>query len=312
MLDIKKYKILLNVVDQGNLTKASGNLGYTQPAITHMMKGIEREIGIPILKRSNKGIQLTSEGRDVLPLIREIVNANERLYQRCAMLRGLETGRIRVGCFPTVACAWLPKIIRQFERRYPEIQIELLEESSLSRLEEWLSAGVADICFFSRQPGRTYKWFPMMEDPFYVILPVGHPLASYDRIPVAKLQDQPFLMCRSKDGPDTDIGRYLKQNHVSLRLKFSSSQDYTIICMVKEGLGISMLPWSLMRSAFQTQLREFEVRLLDPPAFRNLGMAVRSDEEISPAMDRFIKCVMSMLPELTDFEESFGKAERCQ
>ena len=306
-LDIKKYEVLLNVIDQGNLTKASEDLGYTQPAITHMMKGIEREIGVPLLKRSNKGIQLTNEGRDILPLIRELVKANERLNQRCDMIRGLETGRIRVGCFPTVACAWLPKVIGQFEKRYPDIQVELLEENSLSRLEEWLAAGVADICFFSRQPGRSYKWFPMMEDPFYVILPVGHPLAAYDRIPVEKLQDQPFLMCRSKDGPDTDIGRYLKQNNVSVQLKFSSNQDYTIVFMVKEGLGLSLLPWLMMQSVFQTQPREFEVRPLNPPAFRSLGMAVRSDDEISPAMDRFIKCVLSMVPELTDFEELSGE-----
>ena len=302
-LDIKKYEVLLNVIDQGNLTKASEDLGYTQPAITHMMKGIEREIGVPVLKRSNKGIQLTSEGEDILPLIRELVKANERLNQRCDMLRGLETGRIRIGCFPTVACAWMPKILGRFEKQYPNIQIELLEENSLGRQEEWLSTGGVDICFFSRQPGRTYKWFPMMEDPFYAILPARHPLTAYDRVPVGELQDQTFLACKSKDGLDTDIDRYLRQNHVSVQLKFTSSQDYTIVFMVREGLGISLLPWLMINSVFQTRPMDFVARPLDPPAFRSIGMAVRSDDEISPAMDRFIKCVLSMAPELTDFEE---------
>ena len=78
-LDIKKYEVLLSTLDKGCFAKACEDLGYTQPAITHMMKSMEREIGFPLLKRSNKGIQLTSEGREVLPLIRELVAANDRL-----------------------------------------------------------------------------------------------------------------------------------------------------------------------------------------------------------------------------------------
>lgn len=72
-LDIKKYEVLLSTLDKGCFAKACEDLGYTQPAITHMMKSMEREIGFPLLKRSNKGIQLTSEGREVLPLIRGLV-----------------------------------------------------------------------------------------------------------------------------------------------------------------------------------------------------------------------------------------------
>lgn len=90
-LDIKKYEVLLSTLDKGCFAKACEDLGYTQPAITHMMKSMEREIGFPLLKRSNKGIQLTSEGREVLPLIRELVAANDRLNKHYDMLRGVET-----------------------------------------------------------------------------------------------------------------------------------------------------------------------------------------------------------------------------
>lgn len=94
-MDIKKYEVLLSTLDKGCFAKACEDLGYTQPAITHMMKSMEREIGFPLLKRSNKGIQLTSEGREVLPLIRELVAANDRLNKYYDMLRGVETGSVR-------------------------------------------------------------------------------------------------------------------------------------------------------------------------------------------------------------------------
>ena len=173
-LDIKKYEVLLSTLDKGCFAKACEDLGYTQPAITHMMKSMEREIGFPLLKRSNKGIQLTSEGREVLPLIRELVAANDRLNKHYDMLRGVETGSVRVGTFPTVGGAWLPRIIAQFEKKYPQIQIDVLEENSIHKIEEWLTGGRIDVAFFARQPYHTFDWIPLKMDPYYGILPLEH------------------------------------------------------------------------------------------------------------------------------------------
>ena len=297
-MDIKKYEVLLDTLDKGSFAKACEDLGYTQPAITHMMKSMEREIGLPLLKRSNKGIQLTNEGRDVLPLIRELVATNSRLNQRYDMLRGMETGQIRIGVFPTLACSWMPQIISRFEKKYPHIQIELLEENSIHRLEDWISTGQVDVCFFSRQPYHNYKWIPIKNDPYYALLPPEHPLASFKRIPAAEFQNQLFLMCRSKDGPDEDITRYFRQNNVTIRPRFSSNQDYTLAFMAQEGLGITVLPELIWNTLFSSASCDVQVRPMDPPFSRELGMALRQGEEISPALQRFIDCVKSMYEEL--------------
>ncbi|MEG0779260.1 MAG: LysR family transcriptional regulator [Oscillospiraceae bacterium] len=302
-MDIKKYEVLLGALDKGCFTKACEGLGYTQPAITGMMKSMEQEIGFPLLRRSNKGIQLTTEGEEVLPLIQEIVNLNEKLTQKYDLLRGLETGRVRIGSFPTVACAWLPAIISRFEKRYPHIQIELLEENSLTCLEKWLSSGYIDLCFISKQPHHTFKWFALREDPYYALLSTGHPLTAYESIPVEMLAAYPFLICKSKDGPDADISRYFAENHLSVQLKFSSNLDYTIAFMVRENIGISMLPDLLLRTLFDGGHRGLEIRPTEPPASRQLGIAVRSAKDISPAMSRFIKCAQSVA------EDSFASVQ---
>lgn len=262
-----------------------------------MMKSMEREIGLPLLRRSNKGIQLTNEGQEVLPLIQELVKANERLNQKYDELLGGETGRVRVGCFPTIACAWMPKILREFETRHPNIHIELLEENSLPCLENWLTTGFVDICLFSRQPDHHYRWFPLKKDPFYALTPMGHPLAEYDAVPAKELEKYPFLICRSKDGRDADIDGYLERNNTRVQPKFSSNLDYTIGFMVREGLGVSILPGLILQAIFGTNPLEIAVRKLDPPAYRELGIAVRAAEDISPAMDRFIKCAQAVVKE---------------
>ena len=264
-----------------------------------MMKSMEREIGFPLLKRSNKGIQLTHEGQDVLPLIRELVKLNEKLTQRYDMLRGMETGHIRVGVFPTVACAWMPKIIARFEKKYPHIEIELLEENSIHRLEEWLTNGQIDIAFFARQPYHNYKWIYLKHDPYYALLPPEHPLASFERVPAEEFRDQPFLMCRSTDGPDVDITRYFESHNVHIKTRFASNQDYTIAFMVQEGLGITVLPELIIKGLISASACNVEVRPMEPAFHRELGMALRQGEEKSPSLSRFIDCVKSMSVELS-------------
>ena len=294
-MDIKKYEVLLNTLNRGCFAKACEDLGYSQPAITHMMKSMEREIGLPLLRRSNKGIQLTNEGQEVLPLIQELVKANDRLTQKYDEILGGETGRVRVGCFPTMACAWMPKILREFEARYPNIQVELLEENSLPCLENWLTTGFVDLCLISRQPKHTFHWFQMKNDPFYALLPIDHPLAACDLVPAKAMGEYPFLSCRSKDGKDADIDAYLERQGVQVQHKFSSNLDYTIGFMVREGLGISILPGLILEVIFGTNPLDIAVRKLDPPAHRELGIAVRAAEDISPAMDRFIRCAQDVV-----------------
>ena len=293
-MDIKRYEVLLNTLNRGCFARACEDLGYSQPAITHMMKSMEREIGLPLLRRSNKGIQLTNEGQEVLPLIQELVKANERLNQKYDQLLGGETGRVRVGCFPSIACAWMPQILREFENRYPNIRIELLEENSQPCLEQWLTTGFVDLCLFAKSEHK-YRWFPLKQDPLYALMPVGHPLAEFDAVPAKELEKYPFLICRSKDGKDANIEEYLEQNDTHVQPKFSSNLDYTIGFMVREGLGVSILPDMILETVFGQNPRGVEIRPLDPPACRELGAAVRAADEISPAMDRFIKCAQDVV-----------------
>lgn len=300
-MDIKKYEVFLKVLEKGCFAGACEELGYTQPAITSMMKSMEREIGFPLLRRSNKGIQLTTEGHEVLPLIRQVVEANRRLDLSYERLRGLETGYLRVGVFPTVSFAWMPQILLRFEKQYPGIHVELLEENSLHQLEEWLSAGFIDVAFISRQAEHTFKWIHIKNDPLVAIIPREHPEAQNGRIEAQQFRQIPILMCKGKDGLDQDIMRYFAANGVpELKIRLTSNLDYTIANMVREGLGVGVLPELLVRSLFRGDESSVCIRHLDPPAYRELGMALRQGEDICPVLNCFIKFVKLMANDLKE------------
>lgn len=91
-MDLKKYEVLLKVVDRGNINNVSYDLGYTHSGISKMLNSMEAEVGFQIIKRNNKGITLTPEGEKLMPIIRTIVKENEKLEEEIALINGLEKG----------------------------------------------------------------------------------------------------------------------------------------------------------------------------------------------------------------------------
>lgn len=287
-MDIKKYEVLLAVVDKGSFIKAAADLGYTQSGITYMMNSLEKECGFPLLQRSNKGVMLTLEGERLIPAIRRLVNINLELEEEFDAVKGLATGKVRIGCYPTLACAVMPQIMKLFREKYPQIRLDLVEENSVRVLEDCLASGVIDVAFMSRQLEQTYDWFPLKKDPYLAVFPQDHPLAAYDIIPAEKMMSESFFMYRSMDGIDPDVYRYFKQCKTPITSTCTSNSDFAVLFMIEQGLGIGMVPeifWNLCCHKFST----LTTRRLQPDAFREVGLAVKSYDNSTLATMRFVR-----------------------
>ena len=290
-MDIKKYEIFLAAVDRGSLTSVCEELGYTQSGITHMMNSLEKEVGFPLLLRTNKGVKLTAEGREVLPLIRELVRQNDNLEQRFSQIKGAERGRVKVGTYPTIACAWMPRIIKRLSENSPGIQVEVLEENSVVRLQQLLRDGVIDLCFTSRQPHMALEWKTLKKDMYQALLPADHPAAGKDKVDVRELMGSTFFMCKSVDGMDPDIDRVFARYDMPISSTYTCNSDYTIIYMVEQGLGVSILPQLFldMNVPEDPDKAGIAVRDLTQEAYRELGVAARSFCGLSPAAKTFMR-----------------------
>lgn len=292
-MDIRKYEVFLAVVDRGSFIKAASELGYTQSGITHMMNSLEKECGFPLLMRSNKGVMLTLEGERVLPDIRKIVEMNQRLEEYFHEIRGIKTGKVRVGCFPTIACALMPQIFKKFRAQYPDILLDIVEENSIQTLEGWLASGFIDIAFVSKQPKQSYDWISVKEDEYLAVLPQGHPLAHHESIAPEELMCENFFMFRSVDGIDKDVSRYFEAKDISIVSTFTSNSDYAVMYMIDQGLGVGMQP-KLILDLCAKDHPNLVVRPLNPPAKRELGLAIKSIHNCPLAVKRLIQCVKSL------------------
>lgn len=300
-MSTQKYQAFACAVEKGSLSKAAEELGYTQSGISHMMKSLEEEVGFPLLIRTASGIRPNAEGEMLLPLIRELISSNENLEQSISSIRGAEKGHVRIACFFSVAVSWIPTILREFRRDYPNVDVQVIE-GGVDVIEERMVNREADLCIYTGREGRSFDWIPLYRDPLLAVVPPEHPLAGAERYPLELFAQEEFIL--PKAGFDVDVHQVLEQMRRRPRIKFTSCNDYAIIAMVEAGLGVSILS-ELILNSFPNGAA---VLPMDPGFSRTLGLGVPTGRTISPATRNFMRYIrryVAELPGSAPFRESF-------
>lgn len=280
-MNIQKYMAFVKTVEYGSFTKAAGILSYSQSGISRMIHDLENEWSVSLLERGRAGVRLTSDGLKLLPFAQSVCNEYQKLQAQVEELNGLQSGLIRIGTFSSVATHWLPNIIKEFQKVYPNIDYELLL-GDYTEIEGWILEGRVD-CGFLRIPTHPeFETIFLEQDKLLVVLPEDHPMAGYERFPVKALCDDPFMLLEK--GAKAEISEIFEKYSIEPNVHFTTWDDYAIMSMVESGLGISILPeLILQRNPYRIVMRE-----LDIPAYRKIGLAMRDKKSASIAVKRFL------------------------
>ena len=259
-----------------SFTRAAEVLGYTQSGLTHMMNSLEKDIGFPLLVRSRTGIRLSAAGQRVFPMIQDLLRADEALEREIRLINTRREETIRVASYASIAMHWLPEIIQRFRDNHPDVAVDV-QMGSVEEVYRWVQEDKADMCFASWQEWFALDWTPLRNDPLLVILPPDYDMQGRD---VHSLQGMDFLM--PSPGFHLDIMHAL--GDVKPNIRETHVSDSVIISMVEHGLGASILSELVLKGR-----RDNVVAVpMDPPAVRELGIAVRSKKELRPMARRFI------------------------
>ena len=207
-METKKWEALLAAVELGSFTRAAARLGATQSGLTHMMNGLEREVGFPLLLRDRYGVRLTAAGERLLPAIRELVEANRRLEGQIAAQGSLKRESVRVAAYSSICMHWLPTIVQQFRWEFPDVSVDI-RMGSVDEMYRWIREDKVDLSFASRQDRGRYDWVPLWDDPLLAILPPDDPAGEGASFPVEAFGGREFLM------PSLEIGRASCRERVS-------------------------------------------------------------------------------------------------
>lgn len=282
--NLQKYKAFLTTVEYGNFTRAAEVLQYSQSAISRMIQDLESEWNVTLLERKKTGVILTSDAVRLLPYIKNICGAHERLETEIDELNGLKTGMIRIGTFSSVATHWLPNIIQEFQKMYPNIDYEFLL-GDYEEIERWVLEGRVD-CGFTRIPtNEKLEVFSLEMDELLVIMPKDHPLVSYEKVPAAEITKYPFLLLE-KDNNKV-VSEIFQREELQPHIRLTTWDDYAIMALVERGFGISILPKMILQRIPYNII----TRSLESPVYREIGFVMREHKTSTLA----VKCFMEYL-----------------
>lgn len=280
-MNTDQVRIFLSVTETRNFTMTAHTFGYTQSAVSQSIKKLEETLNLPLLTRGKKTVTPTQAAVELLPYMRELVRTEDTLLQTANAILGYETGTVRIGSFASMSAHLLPHTIKMFSNRYPAIQIELIE-STYWDIERMLQAGELDLGFISIPTTANLEYKVLPCESYKAVLPKGHRLAESDTIPLDVLLREPFIV--PADNFKSEIGQYIAEHNLEINELFHVKDDYVTISMVRNGLGVSILP-KLVLDDFSEFI---ETRDIEPGINRVLGIATKSFTNCTPAGKRFL------------------------
>lgn len=281
-----RYQIVCMVVDCGSLKGAADELGYTQSAVSQAVKALERELGTTLIERGKQGVSLTRDGKQYLPYLRQIVTAEAELEGKRQELLGLSSTDIRIATFTNVSRTVLPRVIRDFGTLHPGVRFTL-KQGDYTRNAQWVHDGVVDFCFTARGFTAGLEKRVVYHDELVALLPTAHPLTAKEKVTLADLASEPFVLL--DEGEQSLVLDAFATHGLLPHVMSEVTDDYTIMAMVEEGLGVSML----YRRTVEGMRADIRVRPIVHAPSRDVVAAWRSWDTMPIATRRFIDYMSS-------------------
>ena len=300
-----KYHIFCRVVDLGSFTKAADELGYTQSAVSQIIKSLESELDTVLLERRRDGIRLTSDGKQYLPFLRDLSAAENALAEKQREMAGLENSTILIDTFTSVSRNILPQLMSSFREMYPGVSF-VLRQSEYASIHEDLLAGRVDLGFISvgaRTGDETAADAPaiypdlqmqkLYDDEMVAVLPPEHPLARKKRVSMKDLSRETFILMDEGAENNTALEGF-RSAGLSPDIGYEVYDDYTIMSMIRQGLGVSLL--------FRRVVRGFSegvvIRELSSPLTRPVYLAWKNRETLPLAARRFADYILERVDQV--------------
>ena len=246
----------------GSFTRAAEELHMAQPTASVQIKKLSATVGLPLFEQIGKRIYLTEAGSRLQASCREVFRTLSDLEDTLAGMRGLDSGRLRLAV-STAAKYFAPRMLAEFIRRYPGIEVSLQIHNRQGLIER-LAANQDDLYIFADPPGSeevvTQKILP---NPMVVFARADHPLAQEKKISFARLAQEPFLMREPGSGTRLAAEAIFDRHHLKPRVTMELSTNEAIKQTILTGFGVSILS----RYSFGLDTEQSQLTCLDVEGF---------------------------------------------
>lgn len=274
---IKQLEYFVTIARSSNFRKAAAKLDISQPTLTSQVVAMEEALGVKLFERSRAGTLLSPEGRELLPLARNILDHYQYLMDTATSSNRELGGTFRLGVSPTVGPYFLPQVLPELSQRYPKLKLHL-REGDPRDLEEGLKKGSFDLIMTVLPMYSTENRVrPLFTEPVKIVVSEHHPLAGRESIRGEELQGQPVLTLDDEHHLHRQIAALCDRFDAPLKRDFEGNSLDTLCQMVMMDLGLAFLPELFILSELKQDARLKVLTLEDEPIVRNHVAAWRTN-----------------------------------
>jgi DNA-binding transcriptional LysR family regulator len=269
MLDPRRLRVLREVAARGSFSAAAEALAFTQSAVSQQVAALERETGTRLVERGVRPVRLTDAGGALLAHAEAVLARLDEAEQELGEIAGLRRGRLRLASFPTAIATLVPRAVALFSQRHPEVDLTVVDDHRqglLPRLARWeLDLALIYDHEALPEPDVQLERTHLLDDPFDLVVPEGHPLARRSSVALGELAGETWL----GGTPDGAYARIVlhgcRAAGFEPRIAFGSDDYNAVQAFVTVGLGVAMLPRLALAFARPGLAR---VALAEPPVRR--------------------------------------------
>jgi DNA-binding transcriptional LysR family regulator len=275
MVSLRALECLVTIIEQGSVTKAAAVLHMSQPALSHQIAAVERELGTPVIERLARGTRPTAAGLAAAAEARIALAAADRAVLAARRVAAGTGGRIRIACAETMTAWVLVPVLRSWRRRFPDVEFGLKEFTSADQMLEVLLRGETDIAVGPR-PTRTDEHVELLgREETVVVAAPDHRFAALDAVPLAELAAEPLVHYDPGNGFGVWVDEFAARRGVVLAPPtLRTSSPRTAAQLAVAGMGVAIVPSSAL-----TPRPDGIIRPFDPPETRDVIVVVAAPHD---------------------------------
>ena len=302
-MELRQLQYTLQIAADKNFSRAAEKLHIAQPSLSQQLSKLEKELGVMLFQRNTSTVELTHAGASFVEHAQKIMDAVEQLRQEMSDISQLRKGKVVIGSMPITGSHLLPWVLPTFKKEYPDIEITLLEDSSMN-LEKLTASGKTDLSLLSLPLAEpSLSWVPIGEERIDLAVPPQHPLALRaqshpdEAVFLKDLKDEAFIVLKKGQGFRKLTFDLCREAGFEPNVVFESNNIETVQSLVATGMGVTLVPRFIARAKRSEFIPVF-LPLAEPVPSRTLVIAYRNGRYLSKAAEAFIDTFKQVMDRL--------------
>ena len=277
---LRQLRVFIEVARLQSFSRAGDEIGLTQSAVSRCVRELEGEIGLKLIDRTTREVQLTDVGGNLVSSVSRLLTDLDDALREIREIGEQRRGRVMVAASPTVACRLMPRVVASCVQQFPYIALGLRDDVQSDVVRKVKSGEVDFGVIIGPFSADDLLSESLMTDTFCVVLRDDHPLAAKERVAWADLDGQQLVMLDYASGSRPIIDAAMQEYGVSATVVQELGHSATVFGLVEAGVGVSVLPWLALPLPAGASL---VARPLVPRAERTVELVRRRDRSLSPA-----------------------------